>query len=119
MRLLTTCIGLFVLVAASTASFAGEIRKGATMEVKANSIWFHDIPKLAHWQGLRKSGDAAALESHQDQVLSQREAWQFINPLTVKIVGYRRGENQVDVEMKTAGRMLGTRWWLDADALTR
>ena len=33
-------LALFILVALSVDAFAGEIRKGATMQVKANSIWF-------------------------------------------------------------------------------
>lgn len=87
------------------------------MQVKPNSIWFEDADKLMRWQQLKKSGDTAALTSYQDEVLSEREAWQFINRLTVKILGYERGKNQVNVEMKTSGRLLGSKWLLDADAL--
>jgi hypothetical protein len=104
-------------VALSIVSFAGEIRKGATTQVKPNSIWFEDTAKLAQWQQLKKSGDSAALTSYQDEVLSHRDAWQFINQLTVKILSYERGKNQVKVEMKTPGRLLGSTWFLDADAL--
>jgi hypothetical protein len=50
-------------------------------------------------------------------VLSQREAWQFIDQLTVKVLGYERRKNQVKVEMKTPGRLLGSTWFLDAGAL--
>jgi hypothetical protein len=106
-------------VALSTVSFAGEIRKAATTPVKPNSIWFEDPARLAHWQQLKKSGDAAALTSYQDEVLSHREAWQFINQLTAKILSYERGKSQVKVEMKTPGRLLGSIWFLDADALMR
>jgi hypothetical protein len=57
------------------------------------------------------------LASYQEEVLGNRDAWQFINPLTVKILSYKPRENRVDVEMKTSGRLLGTTWSLDADAL--
>jgi hypothetical protein len=106
-----------LVVALSIVSFAGELRKAATMQVNANSIWFDDAAKLAQWQKLKKGGDSAALTSYQDEVLSHREAWQFINQLTVKILSYERGKNQVKVEMKTPGRLLGSTWFLDADAL--
>ena len=39
------------------------------------------------------------------------------NPLTVKILGYEPPTHQVNVEMLTEGRMQGTPWFLDADAL--
>jgi len=108
---------LIVLLALSVGSVAGEIRKGATMRVKANSIWFQDTDRLTHWQALKKSGDSTALSSYQEEVLGNWDAWQFINPLTVKILSYKPRENRVDVEMKTSGRLLGTTWSLDADAL--
>jgi hypothetical protein len=106
-------------VALSVGSFAGHIGKGATMQVKPNSIWFQDTATLTHWQQLRKSDNSAALASYQDEVLSHRDAWQFINQLTVRILSYDPRRNQVNVEMKTEGRMLGTKWLLDPDALVQ
>jgi hypothetical protein len=110
---------LFILAALGIGSFAGEIRKGATMQVKPNSIWFQDTAKLTRWQQLKKSGDSTALTSYQDKALSHRDAWQFTKQLTVKILSYEPGKNQVNVEMKTPGRMLGSTWLLDADALVQ
>jgi hypothetical protein len=52
-------------------------------------------------------------------VLGNRDAWQFINPLTVKILGYDLAKHQVHVEMTTEGRMQGTDWLLDPDALAQ
>jgi hypothetical protein len=112
-----TYLTLFVLVALVGGSFAGEIRKGATMQVKPNSIWFQDADKFTHWQERKKSGDSTALASYQDEVLSDRDAWQFTKRLTVKVLSYEPRKNQVNVEMKTAGRLLGSTWLLDADAL--
>ena len=103
----------------SADSLAGEIRNGTTAQVKPNSIWFEEAAKLAHWQQLKKSGDAAALKSYEDDVLSHREAWQFLNPLAVKILDHEPGKNRVKVEMKTPGRLVGTTWFLDAAALAR
>jgi hypothetical protein len=110
-------LALIALVTLSVGSLAGEIRNGATMQVKANSIWFEDLDKLTHWQELRKSGDAAALASYQEDALHQREAWQFIYPLKVRILGHK--SNHVYVEMKVPGRLEGTEWFLDASALVR
>jgi hypothetical protein len=119
MRLAVAFAGMLLLAALSSGSFASEIRKGAAMQVKPNSIWFQDTARLTRWQKLKKSGDLAALASYQDAVLSRRDAWQFIDPLTVKILGYKPGKNRVNVEMQEPGRLAGTTWWLDADALAR
>jgi hypothetical protein len=110
-------LALFVLLVSTIGALAGEIRTGATMEVKPNSIWFEDAAKLTHWQQLKKSRRFAALAAYQREMLSQRQAWQFTNRLSVKILGHESGKNQVHVEMQTEGRMLGTTWFLDADTL--
>ena len=110
---------VLVLVASITGAVAGPIRKGAVMQVKPNSIWFEEVAKLTHWQKLKKGGNEAALTSYQDQMLGQREAWQFLKPLKVKILRYEPATSQVNVEMKTAGRLQGTTWWLDASAVGR
>ena len=89
------------------------------MEVKPNSIWFQDAAKLARWQQLKKSGNSKALASYQNDLLSNRDAWQFTKPLTVQILSYEPGKKQVNVEMKTPGRMLGSKWFLDTDALVQ
>jgi len=112
-------LALFIPLVLSLGCLAGEIRKGATMQVKPNSVWFDDAAQLTRWQQLKKNGNSKALKSYQDKVLSNREAWQFINELTVEILSYEPRQNQVNVEMKTPGRMLGTTWWLDADALVQ
>ena len=108
---------VLVLVALITGAFAKPIRKGAVMLVKPNSIWFDESAQLTHWQELKKSGNATALTSYQEQMLGQRDAWQFVKPLKVKILRYEPATSQVNVEMKTAGRLQGTTWWLDASAM--
>jgi hypothetical protein len=110
---------LSVLLALTIISFAGDIRKGATMQVKANSIWFQDVAKLSHWQQLKKSGDSKAFAAYQEKEMSERDAWQFGNQLSVKIISYDGAKNQVHVQMLTPGRMLGTDWFLDAEALVK
>ena len=87
------------------------------MQVRPNSIWFQSAAELARWQQVKKSGDSKALAAYQDEKLSQRDAWQFLNRLTVTILTYDSGKNQVELKMSTPGRMLGTTWWLDAGAL--
>src|SRR5689334_21724552 len=101
-----TRLALVLLVALSSTSFGKDIRRGNIMQVKANSVWFQDEANLTHWQQLKKSGDTAALASFQEQVLSQRDAWQFVTPLTVKILRYEIRKRQVKVEMTSPGRML-------------
>ena len=108
---------VLVLVALMTGAFAKPIRKGAVLQVKPNSIWFDESAQLTHWQELKKSGNAAALTSYQEQMLGQRDAWQFVKPLKVKILRYEPATSQVNVEMKTTGRLQGTTWWLDASAM--
>jgi hypothetical protein len=119
-RAVIVAIAVTLLAAAwAGASIAVEIKVGGTFKVKANSVWFEDAAKLAQWQELQKRGDANALTSYEDDALSKRAAWKFANPLTVKIIGYRRSQHQVKVEMTTPGRLLGSAWFLDAGALQR
>ena len=110
---------LLVLAALGVPSFTAEIRKGATMHVRPNPIWFQDAAKLTHWQQLKKSGNSAALASYEHEVLSRRDAWQFLTQLTVRILSNGPGKNQIKVAMKTPGRLLGTTWFLDADAFVQ
>jgi len=106
------------LILVGTAD-AGEIRPGASMRVKPDSIWFEDRAKLMRWQALKKAGDAKALASYQDGLLQAREAWQFTRPLTVRIRGFEPKAHLVNVEMQTEGRLQGSTWVLDASVLLR
>jgi hypothetical protein len=115
--LIRAYLALLVLLTGSAGSVAAEIRVGSTMTVKANSIWFQGTAILTHWQRLRKSGSKAALASYQEQKLRARDAWQFLSPLDVKILGHTPETHQVSVEMLTEGRMQGTEWVLDAGTL--
>ena len=63
-------LALLILPTLGVGCFAAEIRKGATMQVKPDSIWFEDAAKLTRWQELKKGGDAAALASYQEDALS-------------------------------------------------
>jgi len=89
------------------------------MEVKANSIWFQEVKDLTRWQQLKKSGNSKALTAYEEKVLGDRDAWQFLKQLTVNVISYDAAKRQVNVEMKTAGRLQGTTWWLDASAVGR
>src|SRR5215468_9599854 len=66
---------LALVVGWASNLIGGEIQVGGTFQVRANSIWFEDIASLARWQRLRKRGNAKALRSYQDRLLSKREAW--------------------------------------------
>ncbi len=113
-------LALVILAALSVDSHAGEIRKGATVQVRPDSIWFEDAARLTEWQRRKKDDNPAAFASYQEQLLSNREAWQFIKPQTVKILKFSPRDNQVNVEMQTpGGRLSGSKWFVDADALAR
>lgn len=101
------------------SSNASEIQKGASMQVKADSIWFQEVDHLTQWQKLKKGGDAKALSAYQKKLLSNRDSWQFTNSLLVRVLGHEAAKHQVHVEMTTPGRMLGTDWWLDSSALVQ
>ena len=96
---------------------AADIRVGATMQVKPNSIWFEETARLTQWQRLKAAGNAAALARYESKALSSRDAWQFTAPLTVKILAHDPAKNQVSVEMQTEGRLVGTKWVIDAGTL--
>jgi hypothetical protein len=110
-------LALTIVMSLATAAFAVDIKVGATVDVKAHSIWFQDDAQLARWQKLKNAGDAKALAQYQDRVLSTRDAWQFDNALTVRILRYEPDQHRVKVEMTTEGRMKGTKWSIDPDAL--
>lgn len=116
-RSLRACLALAVLIALSSVCLAGEIRVGAAMQVKPNSIWFQDADQFARWQALKKSGDAKAFAAFQEEALHQRAAWQFINAQPVKILKVEPDKNRVEVEMTREGRLKGTQWVIDAEAV--
>ena len=87
------------------------------MQVKPYSVWFQDIDKFEQWQTLKKSGDAKAFAAFQEKTLRARDARQFINPQPVKILKVELEKNRVSVEMTGAGRLQGTEWLLDVEAL--
>ena len=51
--------------------------------------------------------------------MGERDIWQFEKQLTAKIISYDATNDQVQVQMLTPGRMLGTDWFLDTDALVK
>ncbi len=102
---------------AARVLLGAEIRVGAIMEVKANSIWFEEDTKLDEWQKKRKAGDAKAFGAYQKELLEEREAWQFIRPLKVRIISYNQGRKRVYVEMLSKGRFEGVNWFIDESAI--
>ena len=108
-----------ILITFGFTCLGAVIQKGTTVQVKADSIWFQDAAALARWQELKKSGNQKESASYEDKMLSDRDAWQFTKPLAVKVLSYDTGKHQVNVEMTTPGRMLGTKWWLDTSTLVQ
>jgi len=116
---IATLAALAIALATATAAVAGDtvsLATGATATVRANAIWFQEPEMLARWQALRRSGDAKAFDDYQRQALNERDAWQFLRPLPVKVIGYDAASRQANVEMLTPGRLEGSVWYLDADA---
>jgi hypothetical protein len=114
MRLLVMTL-IFAVICGGAAD--AEIQKGSTVEVKAHSIWFPDLAKFDHWQNLKRSGNSAAASSYVGNAVAHREAWDFSIPQSVKILAYEPAKHRVKVEMKTPGRMLGSVWFLETDAI--
>jgi len=114
-----TCLAFVVLLALGMTCLAGFIESGATMRVKPNSIWFEEAAQLARSLTARKRGNAKAFAAYQAKVLRQREAWQFIYELPVKILDYEPKKSRVHVEMGSEGRLAGSTWFLDVSALVR
>ena len=89
-QVIKTSMALLIVLAVAHATSAADIRAGAIMQVKPNSIWFDEAIDLAQWQALKKKGDETALAAYEKSKLSSRDAWQFINPLTVKVLIYQQ-----------------------------
>ena len=112
-----TLVALLMLFALGAPVSAAELRKGAVVQVKPNAIWFEEAKNLTRWQELKTSGDAAALGKYEDDMRAERDAWTFVNRLTVKVLAVDPARRQVHVEMMTRGRMHGTRWFLDTGTI--
>jgi len=103
--------------ALASAALAFEVRVGATLHAKPNSLWFEEAEGLARWQELRASGDAGALAAFEEDGLGSRSVWRFSTLLTVKVLDYGAATHAAHVEMLTPGRMAGTDWYVDAATL--
>ena len=114
MRAFTTVLAMLLMTAAASAT---DIRKGATMRVKADTLWFEDAGKFARWQRM-KTRDAAATIARQEQsMLRAREAWRFEGVQSVKVLDLGVKGGGVRVEMLAEGRMQGTRWVVEEGAV--
>src|SRR5262245_16343809 len=113
-------VALIVMSFLSADAIAAEIRKGAVMQVKADSIWFEKAAGLTDWQKRKKIDTPAFFASYQERLLSNRVAWQFIGTQTVKILKVWPRRDQAHVEMRTpGGRLSGSKWFVDAGAIER
>ena len=110
---------LLALIVAANSAVAGDIRKGAVMQVKPDTIYFEQAADLTQWQTLKKAGDAAALTAFETEKLGSRDAWQLSYPHQVKILGYEPKSNQANVQIETTGRFEGLSYMIDAGALTK
>ena len=117
MRITTPAFLIAFAWLALSQALAADIRVGATVQVQPNSIWFEDTAKLTQWQRLKAGGNAAALASYESKALASREAWQFTGSLAVKVLAHDPAKKQVSVEMQTEGRLIGTKWVIDAGTL--
>lgn len=104
-------------MAAAGDAAAPVFKSGAIVTVRANSIWFEEAVGLSRWQESKRSMGTEAFAAYEASALGEREAWQFLQPLAVKILGYDAGKLQVHVELQTPGRLKGTTWYLDAAAI--
>jgi hypothetical protein len=112
-------LALVILLALGSACLSGDLQVGATVQVKANPIWFEEAAQLAQWQAVRKRGNAKSFAAYEKKVLRAREAWQFITQLPVKILSYEPQQKRVHFQMQADGRLAGSEWFLDPDALVQ
>jgi len=110
---------LLLLAVLNGAAFAADITVGTMMQLKANSLSFGTADQLAKWHTAKKNSSPAALAKYQDARLHARDAWQFLEPIDVKILSYDPSKAQVEVQMKTTGRMSDTTWFVDPSALAQ
>jgi hypothetical protein len=112
-----TVLSLLLLAALSMGALAGDIQVGATMHLKANSISFEQADQLAKWHDMKKKSMPKAFADYQEKKLHARDAWQFLDVIDVKVLRYDPAKAQVEVQMKTTGRLSDTTWFVDPTAL--
>lgn len=115
-----TWIFMALLALGTAASVADPVlppNVGATVTVRAGSLWFHDRGALRRWQQLKRAGSVEDLADYEHELLSRRDAWQFTEPLAAKVIGANAARGQVSVEMRAPGRFQGTTWLIDAGAI--
>lgn len=108
---------ILVLLLAAAAASAADIRKGATLQVKAGALFFEDAGKFARFQRQKKRDDAATLDRVRTSMLRAREAFAFDKPQSVKVLDIDVKGGGLRVEMLAEGRMQGTRWVVDEGAV--
>lgn len=108
---------VLVLVLMTAATSAADIRKGATMRIKAETLWFEDAGKFARWQRMKTRDDAATIARQEQSMLRAREAWRFEGAQSVKVLDPGVKGGGVRVEMLAEGRMQGTRWVVEESAV--
>jgi hypothetical protein len=113
-------VAVFALAVLASSALAIDIRAGSTMHVKAGTTFFQeDDGDMTHWQELMKAGDTKAAAAYADEISAQRDAWQFVNQMTVKIVSYDAANNRVHVQLTDPGRFQGTTWLVDPSAVVK
>lgn len=114
-----TILSVLLLAALTGSAFAADITVGTMMQLKPNSMSFETADQLAKWHAMKKNSSPAALAKYEDAQLHARDAWQFLEPIDVKILSYDPAKAQVEVQMKTPGRMSDTTWFVDPSAITK
>jgi hypothetical protein len=112
-------LSLLLLATLSSGAFAADITVGAMMQLQANSMSFETADQLAKWHDVKKNSSPAALAKYEQTQMHARDAWQFLDNIDVKILGYDLAKAQVEVQMKTAGRLSDSTWFVDPTALTK
>lgn len=95
------------------AGLAGDVKTGDTVHVKPMSIWFEEREQLAAWQAVKQKGEGKALEDYEKNVLAEREAWQFVNPLEATVLGHEPKRHEVKVRLLSEGRLKDSIWFVD------
>ena len=102
-----------ILCLADVHAEAAEIHDGDTGYVAKNSIWFTEESDLSVWKRVRGAFTPKDVNTYQQIILEERQAWQFSGPIKVKVISYWANQHEINVKMLTEGRLADSEWWVE------
>ena len=103
-----------ILCIVGVCAEAADIHDGETGYIADSSIWFTNESDLSVWKRVREAFAPKDVQTYQDIILKERQAWQFISgPVKVKVISYWANQHEINVKMLTEGRLANTEWWVE------